>query len=173
MLLKSLKQNKTKVVKSSPAPSLSLPGIPLCRRSPEVYVGDQVHLWHTVQEQAACGCLVSSFVFRLRKSPSTTLLSNPARKHWNRASLLGVHLSLSWSSFLESQRCQDNTQSVHYSSCDIQHKYTHSHTSTVTLVCWRQLWFHGCHCNADRPARRPAITPGPTLCSLQFCFSTK
>lgn len=44
---------------------LSLPGLPLCRRSPQVYVGDGVHLWQTEQKQAACGHLNSSFV----KSP--------------------------------------------------------------------------------------------------------
>lgn len=49
----------------SAIPGLPLPGLPLCRRSPQVYVGDEVHLWQTEQKQAACGCLNSSFV----KSP--------------------------------------------------------------------------------------------------------
>lgn len=70
-------QNK-KLVRTPRGPSYSLPGILLRRWSPEAYVGELVHLWQTVQEQAACGRLMSSLVWIHETSPSTTLLSNPA-----------------------------------------------------------------------------------------------
>lgn len=63
--------------------------------------------------------------------------------------------------------------SVNYSSGDVQHRQKHSHRNKVTVVCWRQLWFHSGHSDVDRPARRPAIIHVPMLRSLQFHSSTK
>lgn len=89
----------------------SLPGLPLCWRSPQVYRGDQDHLWHTPWKRIACGRLNSQFA----KSPSTTLLFSPIKKCGNTTdSLSSVCLSQSSSSssFPESPKSQDDTQAT-------------------------------------------------------------
>lgn len=47
---------------------------------------------------------------------------------------------------------------------------TRSHRNAVTLDCWRQLWFHDCHCHADRPSSQACnySRPNALLAAVVF-----